>query len=153
MKQKASGVRQAAATVGESPTTPTTGASRPARATVRRQWGRVSMRPSAGSTRSASWCSQPAWFSSEPRWWSTLKSTAPVSSAAAPEVDGRLAAPGPDLDAARRARRRPRPARTGRLEQGHALVVGHEPRVGPGEGDQLGAAGRRSAHQTSVETL
>ena len=41
-------------------------------------------RPSAGSTRSASWCSHPAWFSSEPWWWSTLKSTAPVASAAAP---------------------------------------------------------------------
>ena len=31
-----------------------------------------------------SWCSQPTWFSSEPRWWSTLKSTEPLASAAAP---------------------------------------------------------------------
>ena len=40
------GCASAAATVGESPTTPTTQRSRPARATVRRQWGSVSSRPS-----------------------------------------------------------------------------------------------------------
>ncbi len=84
MKQKASGVVQWEATVGESPTTPTTEASRSASIMVRRQWGRVSIRPVSGSTSEWSWCSHPAWFSSEPWWWSRLNRQAPVSSAAAP---------------------------------------------------------------------
>ncbi len=66
MKQKASGVDQWDETMGESPTMPTTDSSSPAPITVRRQWGRVSIRPVSGSISVLSWCSQPAWFSSEP---------------------------------------------------------------------------------------
>ncbi len=84
MKRKASGVPQARATVGESPTTATTVPSRPASWIVRRKIGSVSIFPTAGSTRSGSCHSQPGWFSSEPRWWSTVNSTRPIERAAAP---------------------------------------------------------------------
>ena len=83
MKTSPSGVPQYAATVAESPTTGITTDSRPAAASVRRNTGRVSMRPS----RPSSWGSKyscPGCCSSDPRWWSTENSTVPQARAAAP---------------------------------------------------------------------
>ena len=85
MNSSASGVRQCAATVVErADDRDDLVLEARRRAMVRRNTGRVSIRPSSGSTRLASWCSQPAWFSSEPRWWSTVNTVLPVARAAAP---------------------------------------------------------------------
>ena len=84
MNSSDSGVRQCAETVVDLPTTATTWSSSPARASVRRNVGSVSISPDSPSTSVGSWCSQPAWFSSDPRWWSTVKTVPPTSRAAAP---------------------------------------------------------------------
>ena len=70
------------------------------------------MRPVAGSTTSWSWWSQPGWFSSEPWWWSMLKSDRPGGLGGRAQVDGGLAAPGPDLHKVAPARWASLPART-----------------------------------------
>jgi len=76
-------VAQCAAMVAESPTTGMTTDSRPLAASVRRNVGSVSMRPSGPSRRGSKY-SWPGCCSSEPRWWSTENSTVPQARAAAP---------------------------------------------------------------------
>jgi hypothetical protein len=83
MNTRPSGVRQWAATVAESPTTGMTTDSSPLAASVRRNTGRVSIRPSGPSSRGSKY-SWPGCCSSEPRWWSTENSTVPPARAAAP---------------------------------------------------------------------
>ena len=133
MNSSDSGVRQYAATVVDRPTTATTSSSRPARAIVRRNTGSVSIRPSSGSTRLVSWCSQPAWFSSEPRWWSRVKTTLSGLPGGGAEVDRRLAAVGPHLQRGTHPE-----VRHGSGVQERALVLGHEPLGGAGVLEQLG---------------
>ena len=71
------------AIVAESPTTGMTTDSSPVAASVRRNAGSVSMRPSVPSSRGSKY-SWPGCCSSEPRWWSTENRTVPHARAAAP---------------------------------------------------------------------
>jgi len=95
---------------------------------ARRQWGSVSRRPSPGSTRSASWCSQPALVLLGTVVVVDAEEHAEVASAAA-RGRGGLPAPRADLDEDRPALGEGLAGPLGGGEQGEAFIFGHEARV------------------------